>query len=628
MAPTQGTPIKRPAKEGYQQLNLIGTPSHAVEVDDSVWLSENKLLNGAYMAPNFKRQPYVPQDHEWTSKLNLYTGRNLKPLLDRPEKKENPPLFKPFKYDYIANYNDVMNKTLAMASRFRDDTSPISRNFEKPTPEIKVAPGVDIGYNAEPTGRPFHPWYRTPEYNIDELRGEVRPTFYLQRTSIGVKGDKGYRMVKATNPKRRPEDIYGQGNQARVVPGIGTFSKGLADKGNYFEGFIKKFVKRGDSVEHFGPADRGYENRELPDNMKPYTEPLRLNNQPDRVTRVGNPYMDHEDPAYDRTMHIKPKMSKKMQFNHIVVDRQGNPKPVRYKTLDPKHQGHPTGRDLLNKDLAVGAVRQGGVNTRNIKSPYTNKDTLLMKMPSEYDYDRDNAPDALDWQGMQIRDGIMVGDADDNTEHLRDPTVDVVYTASKPHHEKSFRFMKLPKQGELQDDYHQIDAPNTRGPNRNAHQKIRDSHVDNIDGNINRVGINYAQSSHQLTRAHAKDTNRELYAGTERYAGGGSALGRDYRDTTTTKLNNKRPVTVYRQPNGAHYANYSNQKMGLTQTNVNRSAKKQQPIPYPLYPSMGHFGYNNQIIMGANTRDTRPGMILSQVDYRPTSLIKPIMTFK
>lgn len=634
---SRGAPTNK--KEGYQLLNLIGTPQHAVEVDDSVYIGENKLL-GTYMEPNFKRQPYVPQEHEWTQKLNLFTGRNLKPLLDRPEKKENPPLFKPFKYDYLANRNDVMEQTLAMASRFRDETSTISKNFEKPTPETKVAPGVDIGYNAEPNNRPFHPWYRTPEYNIDELRGEVRPSYSLDRTKIGMKGDKGHLMAKPRNPKRRPESVYGQGNQSRIVPGIGTFSKGANDR---LAERIERMVKKPESAEHFGPEYRVHDYTELPEDRKPYVEPVRVRRRPAESVRAGAGYTGrHEDLGYDRTMSIKPKNTKRLSFGHLENDREGNVKPVRYRSLNPNARGT-SNRDLYNKDLAIRAVREGAVDLEEDAMPYTNRETLLDKMPQEYDHDRDAAPNNPE-QGTRLRNvnGLLVPESNAHTyvEDRRGPGGDNPLRAQKTQDKRSFRFMKEPNKAEWNDRYPKVGGGNAtrkHAPNRGAKRGLKDerpqnAYIDQTSGMTGRVGIDHAQGSHKLTKAHAKRTRREETADTERYAGGGRIIGREHRNNRTTRLNSKRPVTVNRQPNGVSgskwYSDYDNQYMGLTQTNVNRSAATQQPIPYPRTPTMAHYGYNNQIIMGANTRDTRQGNIMSQVDYTPKSLIKPIMQFK
>lgn len=627
-------PYSKGKKEGYQQLNLVGTPQHAAEVDDSVFLSENKLL-GTYMEPNFKKQPYVPQAHEWTQKLNLFTGRNLKPLLDRPEKKENVPLFKPFKYDYLPNKNDVMERTLAMSSRYRDTTSTISKKFEKPTPEIKVAPGVDIGYNAEPTDRPYHPWYRTPEYNIDELRGEVRPSYEINRTKIGMKGDKGHFIPKKKNLKRRPEAIYGQGNQARVIPGIGTFSKGANDR---LAGRIERMVKKPESVEHFGNEYREHDYTPLPENRKPFVEATRLHNRPDDTSRTGHAFTNrHEDMGYDRTMNIKPKNTKRMQFGHLISERDGNMKAL--VMVGPNDtQGKGMHKSLHNKSLSIKALRDGVIDVDYQKNPYTNKRTLLARTPQDYDTRRDHRPDTQEY-GNRLRNenDMLLPESHAYTYIDGQRTVggDMHLRAGRQNDKSQFKFMRNPiEYGE--DDRRGVGhSSSKKTPNRGSKHGLRNGRVENLYvDNVQmtgRVGINHAQGSHQFTKAHAKQTKRENVAGTERFAGGGRMIGLEHRNNRTTKLNNKRPVTVNRQPIGQmaqkNYSDYDNQFVGLTRTNVNRSAADQQPIPYPRTPTAALYGLNNQIVMGANTRnDSKRGSVLTQSSRQ--SFLKPIMKFK
>ena len=623
-------------KEGYQLLNLVGTPQHAAEVDDSVFLGENKLL-GTYMEPNFKRQPYVPQEHEWTQRLNLYTGRNLKPLLDRPEKKENVPLFKPFKYDYLPNKNDVMERTLAMASRYRDETSTISRKFEKPTPEIKVAPGVDIGYNAEPTARPFHPWYRTPEYNIDELRGEVRPSYEIERTKIGLKGDKGHLMPRKRNLKRRPEDIYGQGNQARIVPGIGTFTKGANDR---LAGRIERMVKKPEFSEHFGNEYREHDYTPMPEHRKPFVEASRLHNRPGSSARTGNAYTGrHEDMGYDRTMSIKPKNTKRMQFGHLVSERDGNIKALVMVNNNPNTKGKKTHKNLSNKALAIEALRDGNPDMDYKRNPYTNKKTLLSRVPQDYDYDRHGRPDRLDEYGNLLRNEddmfLPESNAYSYVDQQRTVGSEGYLRAGRQQNKSQYKFMRNPMERGENNRHGVGEASSRKAPNRGSRHGLRNGRAQNLymeqSQMTGRVGIDHAQGSHRFTKAHAKRTRREETADTERYAGGGRIIGLEYRNNRTTELNDKRPVTVNRRPNGQmgqkNYADYDNQFLGLTRTNVNRSAADQQPIPYPRVPTMAHYGLNNQIIMGTSTRDTRKRDVLSQAD-RPQSFLKPIMKFK
>lgn len=204
-------------KEGYQELNTIGVFERSYPVSDEVFLAKNELL-GNYMRPNFKKEPHYARAHEWDSKLNLYTG-NVKKMYDRPEKKENPPIYAPFKYWYLPNKNDIMNQVDGMADRFRNETGERAKMFEKPTEPIRVPPGVGLGYNTVATDKPFHQNYRVDEKTIDELKGKVRPTYQLERTNPGSRAT--YSLLTPADTRKQNQAVYGQ-DVDEYLPSLGT----------------------------------------------------------------------------------------------------------------------------------------------------------------------------------------------------------------------------------------------------------------------------------------------------------------------------------------------------------------------------------------------------------------------
>lgn len=205
-------------KEDYRELSNIGVPQRRISVSDDVYIASNELLN-ANMRPNVKRQPYISRDNEYKSKLDLFTGQNLK-----PPKREQPPLFDLFKEEYLPNRNDVMNKVNAQKCRYKDVTSDISRQYETPIEPVMVPPGLDLGYNAEPSNRPFHPYYRTDEKTSEELTGKIRPDYDISnRTNPGLMGYKPPQEQECI--KRRPDAVYGI-PQGQVISNIfSPFSK-------------------------------------------------------------------------------------------------------------------------------------------------------------------------------------------------------------------------------------------------------------------------------------------------------------------------------------------------------------------------------------------------------------------
>lgn len=209
-----------PQKEGYQQLSEIGVPQAANVVDDAVFLSENKLLH-TYMTPQFKKDPHFARSGEYTERFELWTGK-VKPMYDRPEKKENPPMYAPFKEGYLPNHNQIMNDVNNMQGRFRDTTGQTAKAFEKPTEPIKVPHGLGMGYNAEPTDRPFHELYRPNEYTSDQLTGKVRPTYELERTNPGMKFDSQNIYIQGDYTRKTNQAVYGQ-NTSEFIPTLGAF---------------------------------------------------------------------------------------------------------------------------------------------------------------------------------------------------------------------------------------------------------------------------------------------------------------------------------------------------------------------------------------------------------------------
>ena len=180
------------------------------------------------MRPNIKKQPYIPRDNENKARLDLYTGQYQKRT-----KKEQAPLFDLFKQDYLPDRNNIMNQVLDQAGRYRDETSTLAKNFETPIDKVKVPPGLDLGYNAEPTNRPFHPIYRQDEYTRDELTGVVRPDFSLDRTGGALMGEKT--ILNPEYEKKRPETVYGV-PQGQVISNIfAPFSKQIKNADHQVE---------------------------------------------------------------------------------------------------------------------------------------------------------------------------------------------------------------------------------------------------------------------------------------------------------------------------------------------------------------------------------------------------------
>lgn len=254
-------------KEDYKGLQLIGTPEGNCEVSDDVFDATKGILR-PYMVPMFKGEPYnVVGASNYQGKLELYTG-DVKKMLDRPQKKENVPLFKPFKEDYLLNQNDVFNRASAEESTRAYNNSFLSaRPFEFPVEPVFVKKGLGLGYTAEGDPNPFHSQWRPPVKTVDELRGWVRPTFAFSRANAGVSEYVlGHNPI--TNPvrskTRRQDAVYGLSIKDTIIPGIFKGDFGTPCNPEIIEKENKKMVfKSGTNLYKNADAQLGQENFEL-----------------------------------------------------------------------------------------------------------------------------------------------------------------------------------------------------------------------------------------------------------------------------------------------------------------------------------------------------------------------------
>jgi len=246
-------------KEDYRGLQLIGTPNNNCEVSDDVFDGSKGILR-PYMVPMFKKEPYnISGASAYQGKLDLYTG-NVKKMLDRPQKKENVPLWKPFKETYLLNKNDIYNRASADESaRYYNDSFLTARQFEFPVEPVIVKRGLGLGYTAEGDPNPFHSQWRPPVKTVDELRGWVRPDFDIGRVNVGV-SENALGVNPITNPMRaktrRQDAVYGLGIKDTIIPGIFKGDFGTPCTGDLIEKRNKKLVlKSSKSGNLFRNAD-------------------------------------------------------------------------------------------------------------------------------------------------------------------------------------------------------------------------------------------------------------------------------------------------------------------------------------------------------------------------------------
>ena len=143
-------------------------------------------------------------------KLDTFTG-SLKNLDYRP-KTERKPLFNPM----IGLTNIYGMPVMTDAMEGRGHVSRERRN-EKPFQEVKVTPGLNLGYN-EVGRQGYHDLYRAFYPNIDDLRTQNKKQ--VSHTLPVVEGMKGQMQpLIPTVPKRHPETFQEWGTK-RMLPSI------------------------------------------------------------------------------------------------------------------------------------------------------------------------------------------------------------------------------------------------------------------------------------------------------------------------------------------------------------------------------------------------------------------------
>jgi len=193
------------------------------------------------MVPNVRRGPSAIQEAKRaeanTSRLNLFTGSADQ--IDWKPKVERAPLFSPL-VGVVNIYGDPV-RTSEFESRYFAGKE--QRNT-LPFKQVKVTPGLDIGYNA--VGKQgYHDMYRVIDPGVDELRPLSKPKISELGSYVGPgkKGDKGPvqgRVAQNRTPRFRERGtddlvrgrsyitaptIYGEYNQKNLA----TVNRGVKE---------------------------------------------------------------------------------------------------------------------------------------------------------------------------------------------------------------------------------------------------------------------------------------------------------------------------------------------------------------------------------------------------------------
>uniref|UniRef100_A0A6C0EAK0 DUF5899 domain-containing protein n=1 Tax=viral metagenome TaxID=1070528 RepID=A0A6C0EAK0_9ZZZZ len=205
--------------ERERELALDGGYSNFGETSDMTYgVVGREHFTHNNMIPNFKGRSYGsnPLAEKQTSKISqrkmeLFTGSLNDPSYRT--KTENKPLFGPLKG--VTNIFGMPSTTNFMDDRY--NPSQYKQN-ELPFRQIKVSPGLGLGYNEVGKGG-YVDTYRVLPKTVDELRTANNPKVsYEGRTVDGMKGQKGP-VIGRVN-KKLPERFAEWGTD-RMLPSLG-----------------------------------------------------------------------------------------------------------------------------------------------------------------------------------------------------------------------------------------------------------------------------------------------------------------------------------------------------------------------------------------------------------------------
>lgn len=413
-------------KEDYSNLNLAGTPSHYCEVNDDVFDATKGIIR-PFMAPIMSKEPGpLREKNNYQGKLELYTG-DLKKMLDRPQKKENVPLSKPFKQPYIMNKNDIYNRASAEArTRSYDNSLLAPRSFERPVEPIRVKPGIGLGYTAEGDPNPFHSLWRPPVKTVDELRGWIRPSFDISRFNQGVdqnapdyipqlepkdvnkkrqtlkkelKGmlpnaelDLGYNP--ATNPykskAKRQDAVYGVGIRSTIIPSIFKSADVRCDPEKLDEKNKKKLVIKSRTISSFTNAGGKCDPESLDEKNR---KKLIIK------SRTINPFMNvsiGNETDYDIEL--------KERRTPVIKGQMGQLKPLYYLSHNPETLGRQN--DSKKKEKVIMGGDRINVETENV-GVLSKLMGLITKRTPRKDVLNSNKPQ-IESASLKVHDGRQV----------------------------------------------------------------------------------------------------------------------------------------------------------------------------------------------------------------------------
>lgn len=334
-------PISHNGKDNAMQLFDIRNKRTYGVVDEDK-MTHNNMVPYFKLKGNYGNSPDEEKhmNDTFNRKLNLFTG-SLNNLQHRP-KTERKPLFSPV--PGLTNIYGSPVKTDQYEGRYIPGKE---RRNEKPFQEVKVTPGLNLGYN-DVGYQGFHDPFRAMPKNIDETRT-------LNNPKISYNNPMGGKLVKKVNKKNH--------------------------------------IKTNDYVEHFSNIEdqpvivgeyetEGINGFYAPGGGKRSVDPVVVKRHPDRFKEYG----------YDRHLPTAAYRSKPANYGYV---NQSNLATVNRGLKDTTHTGGAT----MNIGHAVGGevdsskeqyLHDGPSNTKGHSESYTINYSNATPAPTNrntYNYD-------------------------------------------------------------------------------------------------------------------------------------------------------------------------------------------------------------------------------------------------
>ena len=184
---------------------------NVVDGDDFSHINMTPYFSGNAVGYGTSNEEQDRIDNTNQRKVDLFTG-SLNSLDYRP-RTERRPLFNPIMG--LTNIYGAPSATEYMESRYIPSKE---RRNEFPIPQVKVTPGVNLGYN-EVSNQGFHDTWRPMPKDIDDLRPANKP--HVSYEGVVIPGKKGTKRASLPTVEKHRPDTYVENDPKNMMKSSG-----------------------------------------------------------------------------------------------------------------------------------------------------------------------------------------------------------------------------------------------------------------------------------------------------------------------------------------------------------------------------------------------------------------------